>query len=351
MNQFEMLGQGWRVQWFNTEKQQKWKIRSPPNFKECKKRKEFFSEEFSEIWYKSPFKYHMHLEVENMSQDDYVLAYVDLHYEDGQKIVDHSASKTGVISKNEKYFVHHMPVLPSQKMRSEVTIGPYTFNICSYKQDGRKFRMMVYLLKIPNNRPAITSVDQLSSQQIANYLITCLISPPFIIRAKKPGGIRLKKKMNKRKVDGLSCDAELAKKLKIPPPLTPPQVVNAPTVPQIQAVPTTIPQQQNVPSHDEVASDEEIHASCIKLFEVLKPEYKRKLVHDLINLLNLEESRMIHPNGHQYNMLSQQAFQQNIPHNSVQNIPSAVQNVPNPVQNPVQNVTLNVNQKMNSITQ
>lgn len=184
--------QGWIIQWFNEQKRDKWKI-GTPQFKYCKKRKDQYTSQFPLgcfsllkiifnnliVWYKAPYKYHCHLEVENMSPDENVISYIDLNYEDGQKIID--AKHGSAISKNENYFIHHHIQTSSpliRKFKSEVTLGPFQFNICSYKQDGRKFRMLIFLY-VPFILGGIP-------QQPGVQTICCLISPPFIIRAKKP---------------------------------------------------------------------------------------------------------------------------------------------------------------------
>lgn len=57
-NTQNMTDQVWRMDW--NEKCQKeketWNV-SIPKFKYCKKRKEFFTEDWTETWYKSPYKY------------------------------------------------------------------------------------------------------------------------------------------------------------------------------------------------------------------------------------------------------------------------------------------------------
>jgi hypothetical protein len=190
-----MLDHGWMVQWCNVEKQQKWRV-GVPQFKHCKKRKECFTPKFSEIWYKAPYKYNMYLEVDNMSPDENVLAKIDLKYESGQIIQDNTSKNEGVITKNENYFVHHhiQPQHPQMRLyKSDVTLGPFQFNICSYKQDGRKFRMAIHLY--------IPFMPMLGGFHDAVQTICILLSPPFIIRAKKPivqPGI---KKIKKRKAN------------------------------------------------------------------------------------------------------------------------------------------------------
>lgn len=48
----------WRVDWNETCQKEKetWNL-SIPKFKYCKKRKEFFTEDWTDVWYKNPYKY------------------------------------------------------------------------------------------------------------------------------------------------------------------------------------------------------------------------------------------------------------------------------------------------------
>lgn len=240
---------GWIVQWFNDEKRMRWKL-GVPQFKYCKKRKDHFSDEFSEIWYKAPYKYHMSLDVKNMSESQNVMACIDLNYEDGQKVVlynntgtqpsssKRTKDKNSVISNNENSFVVSTSTgedttSPTSAI-STVTIGPFSFNICSYKQDGRKFRMVIYLYE-PNG----TSVGVEANGSAS--LCCCLISPAFTIRAKKPiAKPGSKKKDTKRKKTSDDEDLEeetptKKSKMEIPSEQTPSKpIMVQPTI----AIPT-----------------------------------------------------------------------------------------------------------------
>jgi hypothetical protein len=185
----------------------------------------------------------MSLDVTNLAPEENMMAYIDMNYEDGQKVVMYqngsgkkspSATpvnagngKSGVISNNESHFVHSMDSLVSagsnQKPQvGNVTIGPFQFNICSYKQDGRKFRMVIYIYS-----PDTTNILAVGNSGNGPQLCCCLISPSFTIRAKKPivkPGIKGKKgdegvedkkdkkkhgkKNGKRKADGMSDDED-----------------------------------------------------------------------------------------------------------------------------------------------
>ncbi|EFC40763.1 hypothetical protein NAEGRDRAFT_80900 [Naegleria gruberi] len=173
---------GWIAQWFNEDKRQKWKLKK---------------------------------EVGNMIREENVMAHIDLNYEDGQKVLSQK-SKDGkkkkkkkqdeededdkkndepVITNNESFFNYQ------STSKSTVTIGPFMYNICSYKQEGKKFRMVVYLYTLNNSTPYHPFQQQqpldLTSANSNAVLCCCLISPSFTIRAKKPivkPGIKSKRK-------------------------------------------------------------------------------------------------------------------------------------------------------------
>jgi hypothetical protein len=181
----------------------------------------------------------MSLDVSNLAPEENMMAYIDMNYEDGQKVVMYQNGsgkkspssapvntgngKSGVISNNESHFVHSMDNLVStsgvaKPQVGNVTIGPFQFNICSYKQDGRKFRMVIYIYS-----PDTTNLLSVNPNN-GPHLCCCLISPSFTIRAKKPivkPGIKGKKndevedkkekkkrgkKGSKRKADDMSDD-------------------------------------------------------------------------------------------------------------------------------------------------
>ncbi|KAF0973281.1 hypothetical protein FDP41_008488 [Naegleria fowleri] len=220
---------GWIVQWFNEDKRKKWKVKVP-QFKYCKKRKEHFDKSFPDTWYKAPYKYHMHLEVANILREENVLAQIDLNYEDGQKVLSQQKTKESkkgkkkkkqddkesgeedkksdepVITNNESYFNYQ------SANKSTVTIGPFMYNICSYKQEGKKFRMVVYLYTINNTTPYHPFQTQPVDMSNNAVLCCCLISPSFTIRAKKPivkPGIKSKRKRGAEDDDSKSGDEEV----------------------------------------------------------------------------------------------------------------------------------------------
>jgi hypothetical protein len=163
----------WYKQWLSTTLQQQrenW-IVSTPKFKYCKKRKEFFTEEFTDTWYKSPYKYHMLLTTYNVPSE--VSVKLNLIYEDGSKVEDETpVTITETLTTKMKGTEEHQHV-----------IGPFQFNVCSYKHEGRRFKVQVCLMV----------------EEVAIYQMN---SPSFIIKAKKPiSKPGLKNKKRKRDQD------------------------------------------------------------------------------------------------------------------------------------------------------
>lgn len=158
----------WTMQWYEnatTEQKNEWSF-GTPEFKYCKKRQEFFNKEFSKVWYKSPYKYNMMLKAENLNVEN-LMVYLDVIYENGDFL------KQGVdgVSRSENYFTAEKSISGSNEdgKRYEVKIGPFHFNVCSYKHDGRKFRIIVYVIVPGEDSP-----------------VCGLVSPPFLMKAKKP---------------------------------------------------------------------------------------------------------------------------------------------------------------------
>jgi hypothetical protein len=114
------------------------------------------------------------MEAKSLDEEN-VMAYLDIVYEDGQDV-----GLKDSVSKSENYFT------TSPTSKYEVKLGPFQFNVCSYKHDVRKFRLIVYFIVAGNEKPSC-----------------CLISPPFLIKAKKPiskPGIKSKSGKKKRSV-------------------------------------------------------------------------------------------------------------------------------------------------------
>lgn len=135
----------WTCQYFTTYKF----VVSTPRFKGCKLKKETFSDQFNDIWYKAPYKYQ--LQIETGEKVDNLKATIELVYEDLSKII----SKQDLITQHDGLFEGNI-----------VAIGPFQFNCCSYKQENRKFRLLITL---NNGSP-----------------LCALFSPAFTIKAKKP---------------------------------------------------------------------------------------------------------------------------------------------------------------------
>lgn len=159
----------------------------------------------------------MRLTAKNLGETS-VMAYLDVTYEDGQKI----NSKEDVVSKSENYFV-----AASGKDEFEVKLGSFQFNVCSYKHDGRKFRLVVYLYVPGSEHPSCG-----------------MISPPFTIKAKKPiskPGIKSKKR---RREEPLVTEQLLDKKQ---------QFMMMPQFPLAkrpkQELLTSIPSRAHIPTH------------------------------------------------------------------------------------------------------
>jgi hypothetical protein len=112
----------WTTKHLNTSNNSTNWIFHEPKFKYCKKRKEFFSNEFNEVWYKSPYKYHMILEAENIPND--LKATLEVVYEDSTKVDIPDA--LSLITK-------------TSFKQSRLILEPFQFNICSYKLGRKNF--------------------------------------------------------------------------------------------------------------------------------------------------------------------------------------------------------------------
>lgn len=176
----------WFSQWLSSTLQQQresWII-STPKFKYCKKRKEFFTDDFTDTWYKSPYKYHMLLTTYNVPSE--VSVKLTLIYEDGTKVEDENpVTITESTITKLKGTEEHQHV-----------IGPFQFNVCSYKHEGRKFKVQISLV---------------SEEKI----IYQMNSPSFIIKAKKPiSKPGLKNKKRKREDETEEEEEETEEEIK-----------------------------------------------------------------------------------------------------------------------------------------
>lgn len=188
------LGSGWKVYFYDQPRAQAWNLQTP-QFKQCKKKKEFYSDAFENLWYKHPYKYDMLLRAANI--DDNVLAHIKLLYADTLDIVKPLNSKP-TITKNENFF--H----PTQhENEQEVHVGPFQYQVCSYKLDNRDVCLGVYLM-LP---PELGSVE--------SKVVAILVSPRFTIRSKKPVQQKNKRKRKLEEVNDLSVDIPSAKKFKL----------------------------------------------------------------------------------------------------------------------------------------
>ena len=176
----------WFSQWLSSTLQQQresWII-STPKFKYCKKRKEFFTDDFTDTWYKSPYKYHMLLTTYNVPSE--VSVKLNLIYEDGSKVEDENpVTITESTITKLKGTEEHQHV-----------IGPFQFNVCSYKHEGRKFKVQIALV-------------------LDEKVVYQMNSPSFIIKAKKPiSKPGLKNKKRKREDETEEEEEETEEEIK-----------------------------------------------------------------------------------------------------------------------------------------
>ena len=115
-NTFLKTATKWRTNYLITNNPSKSWIFKTPQFKYCKKRKEFFSDEFSDVWYKAPYKYHMIMEGANIPND--LKASLEVVYEDFSKIEIPEALSL---------------MTQSSFKQGKLCLEPFQFNICSYK--------------------------------------------------------------------------------------------------------------------------------------------------------------------------------------------------------------------------
>jgi hypothetical protein len=217
-----------------------------PQFKFCKKRKEFFSNEYEQIWYKSPYKYNMRMKVTSavpcLSAD--LVTTISISHEDGSIVKckgdtitftapmsqkrrgskkNESSSSSESSDSEEEVNNQNKPQTPT--CHHEIKLGPFQFNVCSYKYDGKKFRLMIHL-------------STRSGQQVCS-----LTSPAFLIKAKKPivkPGIKSKKRSH----DDVSESTPKAKRARTTKNTTP--VAAKVTTPEV--VPVTVPPMSHFPN-------------------------------------------------------------------------------------------------------
>lgn len=155
---------GWLIQW---RQKRDWNI-CTPKIKECKKKKDSYSDQFQSTLYKAPYKYHINVQSNGMKIEESVIVQISLNFENGDNI---QHCETSVLSNGSREVKVQKFEKLSYADSSEVTVGPFQFNVCSFRQNGRKFRLVLHLFASPINMPT---------------LVCSIISPPFKIRAKKP---------------------------------------------------------------------------------------------------------------------------------------------------------------------
>lgn len=178
----------WQTEWLDSKREHEWELGEFPQFKACKKRKEFFTSQFETIWYKIPYKYHMLMKMNSFGND-----YVSTATLTSQNAKQPSRKALNELNKNkvkcrvEICFEDGSPVLPGDGQPCcmsntehsfdgmNLKLGPFQFNICSYKYGYKKFRLLVILSVREGNTNSNTYKD-----------VVVLKSPPFVIKSKKP---------------------------------------------------------------------------------------------------------------------------------------------------------------------
>lgn len=179
----------WKVTWSDANREREWQLGDFPQFKACKKRKEFFTAQFENIWYKIPYKYHMLMKVKSFG-NDYITVSQDSNGKPLTKKALSELNKNRVKCRVEICFEDGSPVLPSDGQQCcmsntehsfdglNLKLGPFQFNICSYKYGYKKFRLNVILS---------SRVDSQQDDEEPKFQdVVTLQSPPFIIKSKKP---------------------------------------------------------------------------------------------------------------------------------------------------------------------
>lgn len=156
----------WMAHWYEVGYRSRWRV-AAPKFKNCKAKVEEFDASFSNTWYKAPYKYHMLLDVDGVSPSDSITATLTLAFENGE-VLPASAVKQNSAMFALAHFSNEDDDTRDEESRFQSTVGPFQFNVCSYKEEGRRFRMRIELRDDSNNK-----------------LIAVLISTIFVIRAKK----------------------------------------------------------------------------------------------------------------------------------------------------------------------
>jgi len=120
-----------------------------------------YFDEFPDVCYKSPYKYYLEIQftgrVSNLSFS------MEIVLEDGS-VIDKNSFKT-----MSECQVDFNPIFDEKESREpyQLDLGPFLFYCCSYKFEGKRFRLSLSL-------------------NVNGQVTRKLYSPPFLIKAKKP---------------------------------------------------------------------------------------------------------------------------------------------------------------------
>lgn len=188
----------WATEWFSNEgaaAQSNWTL-NPPKFKFCKKRKEYFTDKFDSIWYKAPYKYNALLHFthgQGFEKSPFVQATMTITFEDGTPIDVNADDGLPSITRTESIF----RAKPTETACREVKLGPFQFNVCSYKYDGKRFRLNLNFYLVQSENGSDIKEADLQESTTSFVHICSMVSPAFLIKAKKPiakPGIKSKKR-------------------------------------------------------------------------------------------------------------------------------------------------------------
>ncbi len=188
----------WTTEWFSQDgaaAQNNWTL-SPPKFKFCKKRKEYFTDKFDTIWYKAPYKYNALLHFTHgpsFEKSPFVQATMSITFEDGTPIDVNTDDGLPSISRTESIF----RAKPTSTANREVKLGPFQFNVCSYKYDGKRFRLVLNFDLVQSENGSDIKESEIQESNTSFVRMCTMVSPPFLIKAKKPiakPGIKSKKR-------------------------------------------------------------------------------------------------------------------------------------------------------------
>mmetsp|Transcript_4075 Transcript_4075/g.6029 ORF Transcript_4075/g.6029 Transcript_4075/m.6029 type:complete len:365 (-) Transcript_4075:34-1128(-) len=131
----------WKVE-IDEKASGKWDI-STPEFKSCKARIDKYNSNFNTTWFKAPYKYYIRMRISGVNEEvKNMIIKAKLVFEDTTKVPipeKHPEAITNAIAEFE----------PNCHLNStyEAIIGPFQYNVCSYKMAGRKFRIQLIIGK------------------------------------------------------------------------------------------------------------------------------------------------------------------------------------------------------------